>query len=71
MPTEVEVYKGFQLTVVPLPNGTFCVEITPTGGTDRSVRTQAHREASGAIASARLTIDRGVIDNDRGPLDLG
>jgi hypothetical protein len=54
----MKVYEGFQLTVIELPNGSFCVDIMPIGGVGRSVRTQAHRDASAALASARLTIDR-------------
>lgn len=67
----VEVYKGFQLTVVEQPAGRFFVDITPIGGGGRTVATQAHGNASDALASARLIIDRGVLDGDRGVIDLG
>jgi hypothetical protein len=60
MPMRVEVYRGFQLVVVEQPNGSYCVEIMPTGGTDLPVLTQDHRDASAALSLARLMVDRRV-----------
>jgi hypothetical protein len=60
----ISAYNGYWLTVVPQPTGTFVVDIVAVGGTDRAVGTQAYATVDGALASARLIIDRGILDGD-------
>lgn len=60
-------HNGFALTIVPQQNGTYIVDIVPAGD-GRTISTQAHATAALALASARLIINRGVLDGIRGPL---
>jgi hypothetical protein len=59
MTTMIEVYKGHQLTAIEQPDGRWMVEIVEVGGGGKPFLTQAHREQSDAMASARRLLESG------------
>jgi hypothetical protein len=60
MATEIQVYRGHQLTAVEQPDGHWAVELVPTGGGGRPFLTQIYQTQSAAMASARTMLDNGV-----------
>jgi hypothetical protein len=54
-------YKGYRLTATQQPGGGFSVETVPVAGR-KPVQTTTFADPLDALASARLIIDRGVLD---------
>jgi hypothetical protein len=64
MPTTMEEYRGFMLTVVPQPNDRFQVDVVQVDG-GKSWSTETHATADGALARAKLKIDGKVFAKTR------
>jgi hypothetical protein len=69
MPTVAEVYRDFMITVLPDNLCGFQAEIVRIAAGGKPVLTQSNADAAGAMASAKLIIDRRLAD-DPGIIDL-
>jgi hypothetical protein len=64
IPTPMEEYRGFMLTVVPQPNDRFHVDVVPVGG-GKVWSTDTLGTAEAALARAKLKIDGKVFAKTR------
>jgi hypothetical protein len=58
--TTIQIYRGYRLTPIEQPDGSFRVEISTPGG-GKPFSTKTFRDLADAMAEARLIVDKGLL----------